>query len=196
MKFILPTLLIMLFCSCQKQQPPNSNGNSYWNGNYASYGNLSTSFSEDWDNWNYSLDSVSGYYRTAFSEDWDNWDVKINNITAQIDTQFSEDWDNWEFKLNGYNIDIETNFSNDWDNWIVQDHNSGDTYTVRTNFSNDWDSWEVRLNGTIVMKMRTDFSNDFDNWQIDDRGMTDDVHRACVMFIPVFISAIYQQGII
>ena len=128
MRWTLYILLIIIFCSCQKQQPPTSNG-TYGNYTYASYGNLATSF------------------------------------------------------------------SNDWDNWVVKDNNAGVTYTVRTNFSEDWDSWEVRLNGTVVMRMSTDFSNDFDNWQIDDRGMTDDVHRACVMFIPVFISAVHQQGV-
>ncbi|WP_258540599.1 hypothetical protein [Parvicella tangerina] len=184
-------ILISLF-SCQKQQPLNSTNN--YNYNYTSWDDLSTSFSEDWDNWEFTVDSSAGYFRTAFSEDWDNWDVKIGNISGQIDTQFSEDWDNWEFKLSGYNIDIETYFSNDWDSWTVKDQNTGDIYRVRTSFSEDWDNWEVKLNGELVMDMETDFSNDFDNWQIKNYAITNEVHKACVMFIPVFISAIHQQG--
>lgn len=188
--FTLGSLFALV--SCQKQQAPNSNGS--YNYTYSRADDLSTSFSEDWDNWVFSIDSTDGYFRTAFSEDWDNWDVKIGSITGQIDTQFSEDWDNWEFKLSGYNIDIETNFSNDWDNWTVKDQNTGDIYRVTTSFSEDWDNWDVRLNGQLVMDMETDFSEDFDNWQIRNHAITDDIHKVCVMFIPVFISAIHQQG--
>lgn len=185
-------LFSSMFLSCQKQSAPNYNNQYSYNNSL--YGNLATSFSEDWDNWQLSIDGSSGYYKTAFSEDWDNWDVKIGSITGQIDTQFSEDWDNWEFKLSGYDIDIETNFSNDWDNWTIKDQNTGDIYRITTSFSEDWDNWDVKLNGSLVMEMRTDFSNDFDNWEIKNYSMENEVHKVCVIFIPVFISAIHQQG--
>lgn len=191
--FLFALAICASLLSCEKQPPLNNNSNYGYGGSYDG-NDLSTSFSEDWDSWKFNVDSTSGYYRTAFSEDWDNWDVKIGNMSAQIDTDFSNDFDNWQFKLSGYNIDIKTSFSNDWDNWEIRDLNSGDVYTVKTSFSEDWDNWDVRLNGTLVMEMDTDFSNDFDNWRITNRGISNPTHKVCVMFIPVFISAIHQQG--
>ena len=58
---------------------------------------------------------------TSFSEDWDNWDINdnANNWHADVTTSFSEDWDNWDVNDNGHILDVQTAFSEDFDNWDV-----------------------------------------------------------------------------
>lgn len=191
---ILLFLAVILFgCKPEPLQPSsNTQGGGFVP--VSATAELRTSFSEDWDNWSFSWGDTSGFYRTAFSEDWDNWNYRFDNVQGSIRTSFSEDWDNWQL---GNFITIKTNFSEDWDSWVITDQNSPNYITVRTSFSEDWDNWDVFLGGVHIMDLQTNFSEDYDNWRIyGDNVELSNKQRAAIMFIPVFSSALYQQGII
>ncbi|MCD6067826.1 MAG: hypothetical protein K0S33_2652 [Bacteroidetes bacterium] len=195
-KYAVILFFLLSLAGCEKQ-PVTPSGNPVYPGTgTSSQGDLRTVFSNDWDNWTYSIDSVSGSFRTVFSNDWDNWNITANGSTMSMRTVFSEDWDNWQLSFPGHQVTLKTVFAEDWDNWELKDYTTGDTYSIKTTFSNDWDNWTVYRNGTHVMDMRTDFSNDFDNWYTRNYGVTNNLHKSCLLFIPVFVGAIHQQGII
>jgi hypothetical protein len=192
-KFVGLLSLLVLIYSCDGEVIyPNYTPNEY----SGPEGTMRTQFSDDWDDWNIKVGDTTGTLDTQFSNDWDNWQFNFGGVSGDIRTDFSNDWDNWYLSASGGNIDIKTSFSNDFDNWIVNDSQSGRTFTVRTDFSNDWDDWSVYENGSQLVRFNTSFSNDFDNWQaLGDFSSLDTRKRVALMFVPIFAGAIHSQGI-
>jgi hypothetical protein len=93
---------------------------------------------------------------------------------------------------------MRTAFSEDWDNWDIDDDNSSWHADVRTSFSEDWDNWDVYIDGDHALDIQTNFSEDWDSWRVYGDFPADYPleYRLSIIFIPVFISAIHQQGII
>ena len=91
LKLISPLLLALLF-SCKKDDsgctdPLASNYNP-------------SALSDDGSCFyptNYIPPNFNGDIYTSFSENWDDWDFTFNGITGSLYTQFGEDWDNWYF---------------------------------------------------------------------------------------------------
>ncbi|MDC0230888.1 hypothetical protein OAK19_02895, partial [Aureispira] len=80
----------------------------------------------------------------------------------------------------------------DWDYWQIT--GSGVNINIRTYTSEDWDYWEI--SGDVTGKLKTYTSEDWDYWEInaDLSGLTPQT-KAAILFIPVFASSIYIQGI-
>lgn len=151
---------------------------------------LRTASTEDWDNWTLSLAGESGRFRTASAEDWDNWTYDLDGETGRIRTNSSEDWDNWQ--LNNGAFRIRTSIANDWDGWEIV--GNGLLIKVKTSIPNDWDAWTV--SGDFNATFRTSTTEDWDNWELQgDWSSLDASTKAAILFIPVFTSSIYTQGI-
>lgn len=204
--FYICTFLLLGACAPDPVEPNNSNnGATGGNGTWPTLaGEMRTPFSEDWDNWDFTIqltDSTSQTIDvfTAFSEDWDNWDFSGNSISGDIFTVFSNDWDNWRLSNGDYNIQIRTSFSEDWDNWDIDDTNNGWHCDVRTSFSEDWDNWDADdTNNSMHVDLNTAFSNDWDNWDVTGEWHTSypAEYKLAVMFVPVIVNVLMIQGII
>lgn len=198
MKFIVVLItLFFLVTSCQKELESNSN-NAIVNEPYVdnSTAQLYTNYSDDWDNWRIKLNGINGEIVTKYSEDWDNWKYNYNGESGEIRTVYSDDWDNWQLISSGVHIRMQTKYSNDWDNWRMTDLNTSAYYDIRTAYSDDFDNWDVFLdNGHI--DFQTTYSDDYDNWKM--YGEFDSImtthQKISILFIPIFASAIHQQGL-
>ena len=204
MKHFVLIISLLFLTGCAKDPAPTPSGGTGGTGGGGTWtppsadASMYTNFSEDWDNWRVEIPDTIITVRTSFSEDWDNWDFSLPGLNGDIRTSFSEDWDNWSLITSDYTIQMRTSFSENWDNWDIDDMGSSWHAEVQTSFSEDWDNWDVFIGGTDVLDMNTNFSEDFDQW----RGYGEFVssnpieYRLAVLFIPVFISALHQQGII
>lgn len=94
--------------------------------------------------------------------------------------------------MNYGTLRIRTNTAEDWDHWTIT--GSGMNLKVRTYTSENWDYWQV--SGDVTATFRTYTSEDWDNWEIkgDLSGLTTSA-KAAVLFIPIFTSSIYVQGV-
>lgn len=165
-------------------------------------GEMKTTFSEDWDNWDYAIrdsTTVQVSVDTDFSEDWDNWGFSGGGVSGDISTSFSEDWDNWKLSNGNYTITMKTTFSEDWDNWDIDDNANDFHCDLRTSFSEDWDNWEASDSDTgAELDIETDFSDDFDNWDVDGEWPVSYPleYKIAIMFIPTVVNVLRIQGLI
>lgn len=160
-------------------------------------GEMQTVFAEDWDNWTFEMNGVTGSVVTNFSEDWDNWHFNFAGVSGNITTAFYEDWDNWDLVTSDYSISIETAFSEDWDNWELNDNNGPWQADVETVFADDWDNWEAE-GDSISIDLATVFADDLDNWETDGYvGAAVPVEfKMAILFVPVIVNVLRQQGLI
>ncbi len=65
---------------------------------------------------------------------------------------------------------------------------------MRTYTSEDWDYWEI--SGDATATIRTYTSEDWDYWEFSGNlSGLNDAAKMAVLFIPVFTSSIYIQGV-
>lgn len=198
MKNLILICSLFFLVSCKPEPiPPNTTNNTLT-------AEMQTAFSEDWDNWDFTVQQADSTnfainVQTAFSEDWDNWDFWATGISGDIITAFSEDWDNWSLVNTDYNIKMKTAFSEDWDNWDIDDIANGWHCDVRTSFSEDWDNWDADDSANdIHMDMVTSISNDFDDWVVTGAWLSTypNEYKIAVLFVPIIVNVLRVQGII
>jgi hypothetical protein len=160
-------------------------------------GDLYTSFSENWDDWDFILNGISGSVYTSFSENWDDWDFNIGGINGSISTSFSENWDDWNLTTSNFSISIYTSYSENWDDWEVNDDNSSWSADVYTSYSENWDDWDADSD-SLDLDIYTSFSENWDDWNVTGFcGTTIPMeHRIAVLFVPVIVNVLRVQEII
>ena len=192
MSIILFTLLLW---SCEPETISPSGGGGTYPPSYGSNIEMSTSFSNDLDDWKFKIGDSTVDVETAFMEDWDNWNFSGSGVTGAIETDFMEDWDQWKLTSSGHTIRMRTSFSNDWDDWDIDETTTGWHADVRTTFSNDFDDWNIDFEG-YHLDVRTAFSNDWDDWDANGDFPSDLPleHRVAVLFVPIMVGALIQAG--
>ena len=191
--FIFGCIIGITSCEIEPIYPVNSGGDPFISSSFK----LRTNTSEDWDDWRFYLGDSTVTVRTSTSEDWDNCDFSFNWDSGDIRTNTSEDWDYLRLTMSGVDLRIQTSTSNDWDNWDVTDLYSSWHADVKTSTSNDWDNWDVKINGTNI-DVKTSTSNDFDNWDASNSFPQDTPleNRIAVLFVPIIVNVMIQQGLI
>lgn len=165
--------------------PPNFNGDIY------------TSFSENWDDWDFTFNGITGSLYTQFSEDWDNWYFNYGGLTGDIETSFSENWDDWNLSTNNYSISIYTTFSENWDGWKIDDDNSSWDANVTTSFSENWDDWDVQ-GDSLDLDISTSFSENWDDWN-SSGNIAASIPKEYILaahFVPIIVNVLRIQEII
>ena len=142
-------------------------------------------------------DNFSADLYTSFSENWDDWDFNVGGITGSISTSFSENWDDWNLTTSNFSISIYTSYSENWDDWEVNDDNSSWSADVRTSYSENWDDWDADAD-SLDLDIYTSFSENWDDWNVTGFcGTTIPLeHRIAVLFVPVIVNVLKIQGII
>lgn len=151
---------------------------------------LQTYTPEDWDYWEVAYANQEGNFRTNTPEDWDYWNYTLAGENGPIRTYTPNDWDYWNIDNGRYTLRTYT--PGDWDYWELT--GNGISITIRTNTPQDWDYWE--LSGDVTGLLRTYTPNDWDNWEMEGDWTTlDPAVQASLLFLPIFISSIKEQGI-
>jgi hypothetical protein len=216
------TLVIsMLLVSCLKQEQegctdplaynydPNAvvdngicNYDSSWSGPYPyTPGNFSgemyTSYSENWDDWDFKFNGISGEVYTSYSENWDDWDFTIGGVSGSLSTSYSENWDDWNLTTSNYSISIQTSYSENWDDWDIDDDNSSWNADVSTSYTENWDDWDAD-GDSVNLDIATSYAENWDDWDASGQfGTTLPVeYRIAVLFVPVIVNVLRQQSII
>jgi hypothetical protein len=140
--------------------------NATWEGNS---NRLRTYTPNDWDYWNYNIDGVQGQIRTYTPSDWDYWSIDNGNYTLR--TYTPNDWDDWVLSGNGLSVRFRTYTPSDWDYWQASGSATG---TFRTYTPNDWDDWEIE----------------------GDWAQLDASTKASLLFLPVLVATLKEQGIL
>ena len=160
-------------------------------------GEMYTSYSENWDDWDFEFGGVSGSVFTSFTENWDDWDFNFGGVTGSISTSYSENWDDWNLTTSDYSISIQTSFAENWDDWDVDDDHSSWHVNVATSYTKNWDDWDA--NGDSVdLDLSTSYTENWDDWDASGNfGTTQPVeYKIAVLFVPVIVNVLRQQGII
>ena len=100
------------------QQTPattvNNGGNTGTSGggiNWPASESMETSYSENWDDWDFSVKEddttvINVSVNTSYSENWDGWNFSANGLNGNLTTSYSENWDDWDLTNGNYNIQI------------------------------------------------------------------------------------------
>jgi len=158
---------------------------------------ISSTWSEDWEDWDIYINGVHGTISTSWSNDWDDWDFEIGGISGDISTTWSNNWNDWDVTGTGFSLDISTTWSNNWNDWDIEDNSSSWNADVSSTWSNNWNDWDV--NGDSVnIDWSTTWNNDWDDWDSD--GFFSNTipleNKVAVLFIPILISVLKSEGII
>lgn len=222
--FVSGFFVTLVFSSCQKNDPEIGGCTSSWATNYnpdATYNDgsciydssiyyppppptaadfdaeISTSWSDNWNDWDIYINGVHGTISTTWTNDWDDWDFEIGGISGDISTTWSNDWNDWDVTGTGFSLDISTTWSNNWNDWDI-DNNSGlwDA-DVSSTWSNNWNDWDVS-GDSVDIDMGSTWSNDWDDWDSDGTfGSTIPTeNKVAVLFIPILISVLKAEGVI
>lgn len=161
------------------------------------HGDLTTSYAENWDDWDFKLNGISGWVTTSYAENWDDWDFNLGGLTGSIQTSYAENWDNWDLITSNYHISIQTSFSEDWDNWDIDDDNSNWHADVKTSFSEDWDNWDA-LGDSLDLDIETSYSENWDDWNVSGKTGEDVPleFQLAATFVPVIVNVLRIQSII
>jgi len=192
--------------ACEKTPPPAQQNYCYTCGGVSGpyspdpsyrYGHIETVGSENWDYWSLALGDTTGHIETVGSENWDYWHFNLAATNGYIETIGSENWDYWKLTSGGRSIYIETVGSENWDYWHITESSTGFSAYMETAGSNNFDNWHLYINSSSVLSIETSGSENWDNWNFGTYSLhgMDLEQWAAVLFIPVYVSAIHQQGI-
>lgn len=209
----ISVLTLHLFYSCKKEDgctdplainydayAQTDDGSCYYGNGIVSdnfNGDIYTSYSENWDDWDFSFNGISGSLFTQFSEDWDNWQFNYGGLTGDIETSYSENWDDWNLSTTNYSISIYTTYSENWDGWKIDDDNNSWYANVATSYSENWDDWNVD-GDSLVLDLYTSYSENWDDWNTDGNigTTTPKEYILAAHFVPLIVNVLRIQGII
>lgn len=215
MKIVLGIFILSVLASCTKNEDGcmdptatnydafalNDDGTCYYglptsiSTNF--HADLYTSYSENWDDWDFVINGVSGSIYTSYSENWDDWDFSIGGITGSLSTSYSENWDDWNLVTTNFSLSIYTSYSEDWDHWKVNDDNSSWHADVRTSYSENWDDWDADAD-SLDIDIYTSYSENWDDWNVSGNcGSTIPMeYKIGTLFVPVIVNVLRIQNII
>jgi hypothetical protein len=214
MNRILLVLISFSLIGCIKediQQNPattvnngNTSGNSGGGVAWPVSEGMETSYSENWDDWDFSIKeddttAINVNVYTSYSENWDGWNFSANGFSGSLTTSYSENWDHWNLSSGSYNIELKTSYSENWDDWDIDDNTNGWHCDVRTSYSENWDDWDADdYNNDMHKDLATSYSENWDDWNTS--GSWDSAYpneyKIAVLFVPVIVNVMRIQGLI
>ena len=160
-------------------------------------GDISTSWTDNWNDWDIYINGVHGTVGTSWTNDWNDWDFEIGGISGDISTSWTNNWNDWTLTATGYNIDISTSWTDNWNDWELNNGVGPAEADVSTSWTNNWNDWDV-LGDSVNINMDTDWSNNWNDWDVDGTfGSTLPIeYKVTVMFVPIIASVLKAEGII
>ena len=161
------------------------------------FGSMMTSYSENWDDWDFNFNGLSGYVTTSYAENWDDWDFSIGGVTGSLTTSYAENWDDWDLTTSGFSISMKTSYADNWDDWDVDGNSSSWHVDVATSYAENWDDWDA-FGDSCDLDLYTSYSENWDDWDVSGFfGSTYPIEcKIAVLFVPVIVTVLRQQGII
>lgn len=95
---------------------------------------------DDWGEWEYRIDEVSGMIRTKWKDDWSVWELTGGNELYTARTMWSGDPLTWQVSGEGLRVTLGSRYTNQLEEWRLTDSNSGEfaMYTYQQRDLRDW----------------------------------------------------------
>ena len=158
---------------------------------------LGTTWSDNWNDWNLSINGVAGTISTDWTDNWNDWSFSFGGVSGDISTTWSNNWNDWDITGTGFSLDLSTTWTDNWNDWDIDDNNSAWQADVSSTWNDNWNDFDV-TGDSVNIDLGTTWTNDWDDWS--GTGTFGTAHpvsyKIVIVFVPVIVSVLKQQGII
>jgi hypothetical protein len=119
----------------------------------------------------------------------DEWEYSLDNITGKIKTVWSGKYTEWELTGTYGTIKMKQKWSNNWKEWEISDASKTVELKTTWNNSNAWQEWELKSDkGTMKIKVKwSNTKNAWQEWEITDNMRLENTElKLAAVFMVIF----------
>jgi len=159
-------------------------------------GRIRTEFTGKIENWEVNFLKDQGTFEGYLMNDVNRWTFEVGGLSGEVNTEFNDVYNSWEITVGVQTYHLKTWISNSWNRWELSGGDLKEKTTIQTLYNGSWDNWTMKRD-SMEVDISTYYNNSFDDWNIKgDLTKITDGEKVAAMFIPVFVSRIYERHLV
>ncbi len=162
----------------------------------ADEGRIRTQLNGKIEDWEVTWGNDDGNMEAYLMNDPNRWTFSVGSTEGEVNSEFNDQYNSWIITTGQKTYTLKTWLSSSWSRWELSGGDLKEKVTIRTLYQNSWGNWQLTRD-SVEVNVTTYTNNSWNDWSINgDLAKITDGEKVAALFIPIFVSRIYNRKIV